>query len=415
MQNLLDDPKIPASVREKLEIQYAEVERMLDRIQNDEIHIAVFGEVSTGKSSVLNALIGAEVSETGPLHGVTTHNQLHAWTEHASGKLHILDTPGTHEMSGEERETMAIQAAKHADLVLFVTDGDLTSTEINTLSSLGSVHCPIVLILNKADLYSDEEIEALLESLNTKTAQWVKPVNIVTASANPMQKPRVKVDKNGQEVESWFQPEPDVIQLEKRIYEILKTEGKTLTALNASLFAGELSEQVNQELVSARQEAAKQLIKVYARLKAVAVGFNPIPLADLFAATALDVNMVYRLSQLYGIEMTKRHVTGLLLTITGQLAALMAAVWTVNLISSVFKTASVGLSIGLTAASQGLLAYYATVLVGRSAEAWLVRGGSWGELGAKPVIEKIVNSLDRSSILFEAREEIAAMLKSKSK
>ena len=37
---------------------------------------------------------------------------------------------------------------------------------------------------------------------------------------------------------------PDVTALKDRIWEILEAEGKTLAALNASLFAGDLSDKV---------------------------------------------------------------------------------------------------------------------------------------------------------------------------
>ena len=64
--------------------------------------------------------------------------------------------------------------------------------------------------------------------------------------------------------------------------------------------------------------------------------------------------------------------------------------------------------IGLT---QGALAWYATELVGRAAEKYLVAGKSWGDKGPKRVVTEIVESLDRDSILREARDEILARLR----
>jgi hypothetical protein len=65
----------------------------------------------------------------------------------------------------------------------------------------------------------------------------------------------------------------------------------------------------------------------------------------------------------------------------------------------------------VTAGAQGALAWYATELVGRAAEKYLVAGKSWGELGPKRVVTDIVASLDRDSILREAREEILRRLR----
>ena len=65
-----------------------------------------------------------------------------------------------------------------------------------------------------------------------------------------------------------------------------------------------------------------------------------------------------------------------------------------------------GLSTVVTAGAQGALAWYATLLVGRAAQRWLAGGKSWGEHGPKRVVTEIVESLDRDSVLREAREEI---------
>ena len=51
------------------------------------------------------------------------------------------------------------------------------------------------------------------------------------------------------------------------------------------------------------------------------------------------------------------------------------------------------------------------MLVGRSAQLYLANGASWGERGPKQAVRGIVDSLDRESILAEAREEILKRLK----
>ena len=109
--------------------------------------------------------------------------------------------------------------------------------------------------------------------------------------------------------------------------------------------------------------------------------------------------------------MTRSEAGGLIVTISAQLAALMGAIWGVHLVASALKGISAGLSTVLTAGAQGALAWYATELVGRSADRYLVAGKSWGDKGAKRVVSEIVESLDRDSILREARSEILKRLK----
>jgi len=92
---------------------------------------------------------------------------------------------------------------------------------------------------------------------------------------------------------------------------------------------------------------------------------------------------------------------------------LMGAIWGVHLVASALKGVSAGLSTVVTAGAQGALAWYATELVGRAAERYLIAGKSWGEKGPKRVVAEIVESLDRDSILREAREEILRRLREK--
>ena len=61
LRDLIDDSRLPAGVRESLANDYQAVEGMLDKLQHGHLHIAVFGRVSTGKSSLLNALIGEQL------------------------------------------------------------------------------------------------------------------------------------------------------------------------------------------------------------------------------------------------------------------------------------------------------------------------------------------------------------------
>ena len=162
-----------------------------------------------------------------------------------------------------------------------------------------------------------------------------------------------------------------------------------------------------------RSQAAEKVVTTYCIAKGVGVAFNPIPVADLLIAAGLDVAMIRKLSQVYGLPLVGKEATKLTVTIMAQLAALMGAVWGVNLLSSALKTMSVGLSTTVTAGAQGALAYYATYLVGKIAEQYFIRGKSWGEKGPKRVAKDIVNSLDKNSILADARDQILKRIQSK--
>ncbi|HEY9824679.1 MAG TPA: dynamin family protein, partial [Stenomitos sp.] len=65
--------------RAGLEAELEDLGTMLQKLEEQVVHIAVFGMVSRGKSSLLNALLGQSIFATGPVHGVTQHSQQTQW------------------------------------------------------------------------------------------------------------------------------------------------------------------------------------------------------------------------------------------------------------------------------------------------------------------------------------------------
>ncbi len=411
--SLIEDENIPDPVRRELSEEFRQIEALKDKLRRQEIHIAAFGRVSVGKSSLLNALLNQTVFSTSPLHGETRTAQREAWQEHRINAVFLIDTPGIDELNGDQREALAHEIAQQSDLILFVCDADLTRIERDALQRLNRRQRPLIMVLNKADRYSPEEREQLLSRLHQRCAGLQSVKDIVAVSAAPRPQRVIEIAADGSERHVEREAVADIGALRRRLWDILQREGKTLAALNAALFASELDQTVAEKIVTIKRELAERVVRSYSLGKGVLVAVNPVPVADLLAAAGSDVAMVIHLSQLYGIPMSHKEAGRLLWTIAGQLAALMGAYWGVNLLSSAMKTVSAGLSTVLTAGSQGALAYYATYLVGRAAEAYLVAGKSWGEAGAKQTVQSIVDSLDRESILTGARQEILERLRPK--
>lgn len=411
LRELLEDERLPGSVRDSLKDDFTQVEAMLDKLEHGHLHIAVFGRVSVGKSALLNALLGEVRFAVSALHGETRHSEMASWQEVEAGGVYLIDTPGINEVSGEERERMAEDVAGRADLVLFVVDGDLTQTELEAITALHQRNRPILVVLNKSDRYTAEELTLLLTSLQQKLRELVSPSYIVTAAADPAERIYLQTDDEGREHEIRRRPEPDVSRLASSLWQLIEREGMTLSALNASLFAGELSDEVAGRIVKVRQEVAERVIRGYCLGKGVAVALNPIPVADLVAALALDASMVMHLARVYGMSVSRGEAGELIRTIGAQMALLMATVWTVNLAASALKAGSGGLSTLVTAAAQGAMGYYTTYIVGKAAQRYFAQGRSWGSGGPKTIVQQILESADKDSILEQAREDIRQRLR----
>ncbi|NNF66249.1 MAG: DUF697 domain-containing protein [Gammaproteobacteria bacterium] len=411
LRELLQDKRVPPGVREALADDYSQIERMLEKLEHGHIHIAAFGRVGVGKSSVLNALLGEERFSVSALHGETKSSDSGVWSSYEGAGVFLIDTPGINEIEGQAREQLARDVVSRVDLVLFVVDGDLTETELEALSSLLSQQRPVMLVLNKVDRYSIDDQQLLLATLAERTTGLIDPRNIVSVSAHPAQLTYIQVDKQGNEETTKRQPEPDIARLKERLWDLLEDEGQTLSALNASLFAGDLSDQVAARILQTRRVLGERLIRTYSVSKGVAGAVNPLPVADLFAAAVMDGAMIWHLSKLYDLPLGRGEASELAGTIITQLAALMGTVWAMHFISSALKVSTAGLSTVVTAGAQGAVAYYATFVVGKVAERYLVQGKSWGDGGPKQVVQEILDSIDRDSILSEARADIKAHLR----
>ena len=411
LSRLLEDEHIPQSVRNGLEDEYRNIQALLDKIENNEIHIAVMGRVSVGKSSLLNALLGSQVFSTSPLHGETRSIDRNAWQSYDSGGVFLIDTPGLDEADGIQREQLAIEAAAQADLILFVVDGDLTQSELDSLKTLHRQSSIVLLVLNKTDRYTRREQDELLDSLGRHATGIVLKENILSASAAPPAQTFIQLDQSGHETEKQREREPDVSALTSRLWQIIEQDGRSLAALNASLFAAHVTDKVAARILETRKHLAERIIRYYCIAKGVSVAVNPIPVADLVAAATLDSALVYHLSRVYDLPMSRRESGKLVAAIFTQLAALMGAIWTVHLASSLLKLSSAGLSTLLTASSQGAIAYYSTYVVGQITSRYLEQGKAWGEGGAKRVTEEIMAGMDKDSIIENAREDILRRIK----
>lgn len=410
LRELIDDSRLPPGVRESLAHDYESVQAMLDKLQHGHLHIAVFGRVSTGKSSLLNALIGEQKFAVSPLHGETKRSSMEAWSEIEAAGVYLIDTPGLDEAGGEDRESMAREVAHRSDLVIYVIDGDITDSELKALRTLLVQGRPVVIALNKSDLYTTADLDALLHTVRKKTEGLVQPDDVLAVAAQPRPQQVVEVDDEGNESFALREREPDIEKLRLRLWEIFENEGKTLAALNASLFAADLSDQVGKRILHARREIGDKLVRTYCVGKGVAVAFNPVPVADLFAAAFIDVGMVMHLSRVYDLPVSRREAGSLVSVIVAEAAALMGTVWALHFVSSALKVGTAGLSTIVTAGAQGAIAYYSTYVVGQIAAEYLSNGKSWGEGGPKQVVNQILDSLDRDTVLREAKKEIQARL-----
>jgi hypothetical protein len=400
--------------RDELARELDQLHAMAEKLAAGKVEIAVFGEISTGKSALINALVGEAVAEVNVRGGWTKDVWNVGWQGAgycvpglADSQVVLIDTPGLNEVDGAQRAAMAHEAAARADLVLFVTDSDLNEVEYSALVELAASHKPILLVLNKADLYTPQELDELMSVFTgPRLAGIVDPENVIRAKADPRQVEYYVESVDGRTRQEWRKPAPDVAALRERILEVLAVEGKALVALNAAMYAADKSDRMGALRVRLRNEKATETIWSFAVLKALGVASNPLAVADVIGGTAVDAVMVVTLGKVYGIEITTANARELSTSILKAAGWVMLSEAAVSYTSSFFKAVTGGWATVLTALPQALAAGYGSYIVGQAARYYFEHGASWGQQGPKRVVTRILENTDKRSVLQRLKEEI---------
>lgn len=136
------------------------------------VHIGFFGRRNAGKSSLINAIAGQDVSLVSPIGGTTTDAVEKAMELLPIGAVVLVDTPGLDDTGalGSLRVRQAKRAFSHTDLAVLVIDATAGCTEVEQeiLQQLEKQQIPTLQVWNKCDK-ANAPAEALAVSAETGT------------------------------------------------------------------------------------------------------------------------------------------------------------------------------------------------------------------------------------------------------
>lgn len=143
-----------------------------------QLKLAIMGEVKSGKSTLVNAIVGREASEVDVLEATSSiinifYNEEETYdidqncinigiNSDVLKDISIVDTPGLKSITSEN-ENKSIKYIQNADIILYVFDSTHIGQEdikdaVELIASYGK---PIVGVLNKGDLLHDNHQEVL--------------------------------------------------------------------------------------------------------------------------------------------------------------------------------------------------------------------------------------------------------------
>lgn len=364
--------------REALLNRSQEIEANLNR---GEIKVVVFGIGSAGKTSLINSLIGQMVGEVGAAMGTTRSGETYCLRlQGLERNILLIDTPGILEIGteGMAREGIARKLATDADLLLFVVDGDLRQSECEPLQILSQIGKRSVLVFNKIDLYTEEEVQTILQQLQERVQNFINEFDVIPICANPQP---IQLE-TGQLVN----PEPEILPLIKRLAAILRAEGEDLVADNILLQSQRLGEETRNLIEQQQRKQADKIIDRFQWIGAGAVVVTPLPVIDLLATAAVNAQMVVEIGKVYGCELNMERGRELALSLAKTLVSLGIVKGAVKMLSTALQFNVATYFIGKTI--QGITAAYLTRIAGKSFVEYFRQNLDWGDGGITEVVQK---------------------------
>ncbi len=305
-----------------LEQELIELDR---RRLSGECHVAVFGEISTGKSSLIRRLAAEAAPDIDVIGGTTR------WIRHFHGtlpdgrELMLADMPGTGEVSGQPREQLARDEALRAHAVIYVVSSDLTRAQDAELRWLAGFGKPLILALNKLDLFDEAERMALLGTFTKRYAGVCRAIVGISAGGSERFDRRLADGRIEQVTRERH------AEIESLLDALMEVTSGGAAALEPGREAAVLARVDQRSHLLARNVAEREselTVSRYTRRAVVGAMAAVAPGSDIIIQGALGTAMVRELARIHDVPVRELDVENLLarlgLTIRNTTAIVLA-------------------------------------------------------------------------------------------
>jgi len=275
-----------------------ELRELARRRQLEVLHLALFGEISSGKSSLVNALLPGASVQTDVIGGTTTTIRHYHWQRESGDRVVLVDVPGLNQMA-REYDRMVMEEAQRAHVVIFVCDGDLTRDEYIALQPLLELNKPLIVAFNKLDRYSDDDRRLIRQHLVDRFAEHPQ-VKIVAIATRPARRV-IRVGPDGAELEEEQVLPPQVDELRAAVQSVIDGNMALLERLRDTAVFQLTVRKLEQSKLDHRARKSAELVKTYTG-RAVVGGLAAIsPGTDILIQGYLGTRMVKSLCELYEV------------------------------------------------------------------------------------------------------------------
>ena len=379
--------RIEAAAESGIEIESAkeELRKLRQRRQTGKLYIALTGNISTGKSSLVNSLL-PNAQATSEVTGGTTRDitEFH-WVTPSGDEVILIDMPGLQDAVSQGLSDSARNEAMRAHLVIYLCDSDLTRQQIKELKLLAELKKPLILALNKSDWYSDEERKKILERLRQHTSE-IDDITVV-AIRTQTEKEVVVKRPDGTESTELRRIEADIKELARALQRRIDNNPERLEQLRDSAIFTLAARNLDEAELRQRVEKGQRLVRNHTRSAVVGAMAAISPGTDILIQGALGISLVKSLCSLYDVPVSQLEIDRLLklgqTRLNRHIALIMAVLGNAMKAFPGLGTLAGG---ALHAVTYGMI----FDALGRSLNETLA---SRGELAALPVINRFTENL----------------------
>ncbi len=274
----------------------AELDELARRREAGTVVVSVHGEISSGKSTLIRALVADAAVRIDVTGGTTREVTRYDWQAPGGDHLVLADVPGFGGVP--EDEAMARGEALRAHLVLIVCEGDLTRGEWRELERLRALDKPLVVAVNKSDAYEDAAWRAVSARLAERLGKAVPVVPVVAGGHETV----VMRDAAGDERERSRERPPDLRALRRVLQRTLDRRRGGIDARRDRAVFLMTARKLEGAVREHRQDAAAALVERYSRRAMIGAMAAVAPGSDLIIQGALAAGLVRELCALYRVE-----------------------------------------------------------------------------------------------------------------
>jgi len=302
-----------------------EIREQQRRKQAGEIYIAIFGEISTGKSSLVKALLPrAELRaelladlQTDPRGGTTQSVSHYRWQAESGDTVMIADLPGFNLDGNPE----ILAEARRAHLVVFLCDGDITRSQMEQLQGLLSIHKPLIVALNKMDRFAASEAQQIAENLSQKTGVGRGDVVFIQTGGR---EEVIRMLRSGDEEAVVRDRAQDIEPLRKALQRKLDGDQQLMEQLRDTAVLLLASEKLDEARDRHRDQQADELVQTYSRRAVVGALAAVAPGSDIIIQGLLATRLVQGLCKIYDVSVKEVEIESFLRLAGGRVKKMTA-------------------------------------------------------------------------------------------